>query len=222
MKVNTDKTAVLCVSDALAYQAETYLCDRDGVRLDGGDGMKVLGFRFGRRPTMDAQVEGFEKSVRQRLWVLRHLRRVGFTQDDLKQIYVLMIRPVFDYCAVVYHSMLLDEHDERLKRLQARALQCIYGTGSSARKMRDLADISTLRARREDLCDKFVRKCLGNPRYKGWFPLRGGRVGRNSELYLEQKARCDRLANSPIFYFRRRLNGKVGKKYGKRNAMYRE
>ena len=85
-----------------------------------------------------------------------------------------MIRPVFDYCSVVYHSMLTDDHDERLERLQARALQCIYGSGISARKLRDLAELPTLRTRREDLCDKFVQKCLKNERYKDWFPLRGG------------------------------------------------
>ena len=30
-------------------------------------------------------------------------------------------------------------------------------------------------------------------------------------MYLEEHARCDRLKNSPIFYMRRRLNGKEGR-----------
>ena len=30
------------------------------------------------------------------------------------------------------------------------------------------------------------------------------------------------MKNSPVFYFRRILNGKVGKAYGTRNKLYRE
>ena len=38
----------------------------------------------------------------------------------------------------------------------------------------------------------------------------------------EEFARCNRIRDSPIFYMRRRLNGKDGKKYGERNREYRD
>ena len=127
------------------------------------------------------------------------------------------MRPIADFCCEVYHSLLTDEQDELLDSCQAHALRCIYGKGISYQKMREMAQVTTLRQRRIELCDSFSRKCLGNPRFAGWFPLRASvRASRNPEKFLEEPARCDRLKNSPVFFMRRRLNGKEGKVYGKR------
>ena len=61
-----------------------------------------------------------------------------------------------------------------------------------------------------------------NPRFSSWFPERAGRQGRNKEAFQEFAARTDRLYNSPLYYFRRRLYGKEGKTYGERNRQYRD
>ena len=126
-----------------------------------------------------------------------------------------MIRPIAEYGAVVYHSSLTEEQDALLERLQNHALKCIFGSGISAAKMREQACLPSLRERREKLCDKFASKMVSNPLFSHWFPLKTARTstraGKNVEKYLEFKARCDRLKNSLIYYFRRRLNGKAGK-----------
>ena len=136
-----------------------------------------------------------------------------------------MIRPVADYACVVYHSSLTDQQDEALDRLQNHALKCIFGP-LSGRKLRELSGLSTLQARREYLCDRFADKLSRDPLFLDWFPRKETRArtrnNNKQEVFLEQKARCDRLMNSPKFYFRRRLNGKEGKKYGVWNAEYRE
>ena len=86
-----------------------------------------------------------------------------------------------------------------------------------------LAEVKTLRQRRIDACDKFANKCLGSVRFSEWFPRKGGRTsGRNGEKFREDYARCNRLKNTPLFFMRRRLNGKPGKVYGERNKEYRE
>ena len=128
-----------------------------------------------------------------------------------------------NYGAVVYHSSLTDQQDEELDRLQNQALKCIFGPKISASKMLELAQIDSLRQRREELCEKFAKKCVKNPRMSHYFPIKCWRASSRlgGELYLETKARCDRLKNSPVFYFRRILNGKIGKSYGKRNEEYR-
>ena len=71
-----------------------------------------------------------------------------------------MIRQVADYAAFVYHSSLTDEQDEAIDRLQNSALKMIFGPGLSARKMRAMSGLTTLRARRELLCDKFTENVL--------------------------------------------------------------
>ena len=222
MVVNTKKTKLLCISDAQTYVAEAFFEDRDSVRLESGESIKILGFHMDSRPTCHAHVDALRRRMRERVWILRHLGKAGFNKTELATVYKTVIRPVVDYCSVVYHSMLTDEQDQQVERLQSQALKSIYGFGVSYADMRERAGVTTLRARRVELCDKFARKALANPRYEHWFPERTGRQGRHAEQFQELPARTDRLFNSPLFYFRRRLNGKEGKSYGERNRQYRD
>ena len=225
MKVNTAKTGVLCISEAMSYNAHAFFYDADGNKIESTDSMKVLGFHLSSRPGMHAQVEAIRKKFRCAYWTIFHLHKAGFTQDELAQVYRTTIRPSADYCQVVYHSLLNDEQDQIIERLQSKTLKCIYGPKIPYAKMRQMADVPTLRQRCIDACDRFDEKCIDSPRFTKWFPLndRERRSNRGAgEKYLEEFARCDRLKNSPIFYFRRRMNGKDGKTYGERNRRYRD
>ena len=222
MVVNKRKTKILCVSDAQTYTAATHFFDADDERLGSGKTMKILGFHMDSRPSVHAHVRALGARMREKYWVLRHLGRAGFTQEELARVYCTVVRPVLDYCAVVYHPMLNDEQDQAVERLQAQALKCIYGYKDSYATMREKAGITTHRARRIALCDKFASKAMGNPRFASWFLVRTARSRRRGDEYQELNARTDRLFNSPLYYFRRRLNGKEGKAYGQRNKKYRE
>ena len=86
--------------------------------------------------------------------------------------------------------------------------------------MRRIADITTLRQRRVALSDKFAEKCAASDRFGHWFRLnqKGRRSSRGQgEKYEEEFARCQRYYNSPLFYMRRRLNGKEGLPYWERH-----
>ena len=84
--------------------------------------------------------------------------------------------------------------------------------------MRVKAYVTTHRARWILLCDKFPEKTAANPRFMRWFPPREGRQGARraggGEQNHEFTSRTDLLQNFPLFYFRCRLNGKEGKKFG--------
>ena len=164
------------------------------------------------------------------MWVLKQFflalvvnNSFGFSEKELVKVYTTNVRPLVEYCAVVFHSQMTDEQDELLERQQNHALKIIYGLNISAGKMRETAGLTTLRQRRIHLCDKFAEKAAASDRFKSWFPLkRTSRATRSTDRYLETHARCDRLKNSPVFFMRRRLNGKPGKTYGKRNQFWRE
>ena len=134
------------------------------------------------------------------------------------------ILPILDYCLVIYHFLLTNEQDQAIERLQAGALRCIFGYSTSYARMRELVEVSTPRQQRIEALDKFAKKCLSVPRFAEWFPYRRtSRTGnRGGEVFLKEKARCNRLRDSPIFYMRRHLNGKPGKDYGQRNKDYRD
>lgn len=141
--------------------------------------------------------------------------------DSLKK--TTMVRPIAEYCAPVFHSMLTDDQDYALERMQATALRIIHGYGPSYAEMRQSAGIETLRQRSIELCDKFARKCVTSERFQSWFlPSRATRRTRHAMQYREDFARCERLRNIPLYYMCRRMNGKLGKIYGKRYCHYRD
>ena len=221
MVVNTRKTQMLVISDALNYTPHAFIHDREGNCINDGETMKVLGFTFSSKPTMHAHVNTVLKRIRQKYWSLRHLKKIGFTPSELVKVYKTIILPCADYCDVVYHSLLTDEHDELLERAQVGALRTIFDYKLSGRKLRETAAVPTLRQCRIEHCDKFANKCL-NSKFSHWFPRNTNRATRNTDQFLEKFARCDRLRNSPLHYMRRRLNGKEGRKYGERNRSFRE
>ena len=116
-----------CVSDATSYPARAHIFANDGTRVGSGDGLKVLGFQLSSRSRMHAHVESLRRRFRKKYWCLYHLRKAGFTDQELAQVYCTIILPVADYCVVAYHSLLTDEQDQVIERLQAQALWCIYG-----------------------------------------------------------------------------------------------
>ena len=150
MKVNTAKTNMLLVSDKMLYTPEAFIEDGNGTRItSGSESIKILGFHIGSDGSCWHHVKAITKNIRQRYWVLWNLRAFGFDQDELVRVYTSTIRPLADYCSVVYHSALTDEMDEALENAQ---------NGLSARKMRDLSGLPTLRNSIIDQCDKFADK----------------------------------------------------------------
>ena len=192
-------------------------------RIDSGTELKLLGFHFSNKPTVSLHIEKVTCKIRQRYWSLRHLRRVGFNDQELVRVYTSSIRSLAEYCCPAFHSMMTDEQDQLLENAQVGALRAILGYGMSARQLRQKAQVDTLRHRRIVLTDKFARTALNSPRFQHWFPRNtGGRSVRNREEFKELFAKNERLKNSPLYYMRRRLNGKEGKIYRKRNEQYRE
>ena len=145
MVVNAQKTSMICISAATDFTADAFILDSDQNRIGCSDTIKALGMRFSNRLDMEAHVQYVIRAVRSRFWTLRNLKLNGFTSDELVQVYKTMLRPVVEYGCAVYHSSLTDEQDERIECLQSHALKCIFGSELSARRLRGLAGLGTLR-----------------------------------------------------------------------------
>ena len=207
MKVNADKTMVLCISDSRTYKARAYVEDANGVRVDSVDALKILGLHFSSKPDMAAQVDAVCRKFRARIWTLRHLHHRGFSEEDLLRVYKSTILPCHDYCSNVFHSSLTLSQTIVLERLQARALKAIYGFDPSYRELIQKSGLTTLRARREQRELNFARKCAASERFSRWFPTRETvRTIRAGLNYQEEFAKTSRCYNSPIYSMRRRLN----------------
>ena len=106
--------------------------------------MKALGMRFSSRPDMAAHVAWIAKSMSERFWTLRNLKKSGFTEGELVEVYKTVLRPVAEYGCVAYHSSLTDEQDELLDNLQNQALRRIFGPRISGHRMSEMAAAPTL------------------------------------------------------------------------------
>ena len=87
MVVNSRKTSMICISDALSYKAEAYILDADGERIGCQERIKALGMYFSGRPNMDAQVASISQRIRSRYWTLRNLKNSDFSMEELVAIY---------------------------------------------------------------------------------------------------------------------------------------
>ena len=97
----------------------------------------------------------------------------------------------------------------KLERLQAKALKAIYGYEPSYGELMARADLTTLRARREERELRFARRCADSARFSKWFPKKDAGITRGTGPYVEEFARCCRCYNSPIFSMRRKLNKEI-------------
>ena len=135
----------------------------------------------------------------------------GTSCDDLVALYKCFILPLIYYSSVVYHSLLTSGQADSIENLQATAIKIIYGYSKSYLKILEQHSkkLECLHDRRERLVDKFVLKASENGRFcDRWFPKKNVPAFdlRNKMICEETFARPECLYNSPIFYYRRRLN----------------
>ena len=59
MKVNTGKTNMLCVLDAMTFRARRFIESEDGSRISSGttDTVKILGFHFGHQTNVSEHIK---------------------------------------------------------------------------------------------------------------------------------------------------------------------
>ena len=89
-----------------------------------------------------------------------------------------MLRPVLEYCHVIYHAMLSKCQEERLEALQRKALRIVLGFDLNYSDLLKKAGVETLKTRRIVASEKFAAKLLVSERFNHYFPLNNmGRPG---------------------------------------------
>ena len=73
MVVNSNKTKLLTVSDALNYRPKAYIMDENNNKIESGNSMNILGFHLSDRPDVNEHVRQVVKKMKMRYWTLYHL-----------------------------------------------------------------------------------------------------------------------------------------------------
>ena len=208
LKINCKKTQMVCISSKNDVSQNTYIDTSDRARITSQNSLKILGFHFGSRPTVDAHVTALKQKYRRRAWIMRHLKRAGINVNDLVKLYKVLLRPVLDYASPVYHPMLNLKLDSEIEALQRNTLKTIFGHELSYKQALELSGLQTLNQRRDEFFDKFVKNLSENKDFEHWLPREEftGYNLRRELIYTEKFAKTDRLYKSPIYTARRRLN----------------
>lgn len=183
-------------------------CSFTSERIVSGDELKILGFYFGEKPTAARHVYHLKRKFWARAWILRHLKKADVSPKDLVKIYNCLVCPIFDYSAVIYHSLLNKRESKQLEDLQKKALRIVFGQKKTYEECLELAGMPTLYQRRTELVDKFLLTVIKNERYECWFPKKEfiHHDTRRKKIFAEKFARTDQFYMSPMYFFRRRLN----------------
>ena len=205
--INPSKTQLICVSDDRNSDINSYII-AGGKRIDSVKEMKILGFIFENKPSVEAHVMYCVNKFNRAIWALNHLKRANIDIRTLLEVYKVMLRPLLEYCSAICHPMITKTMSYELEKQQKRALKTIYGFDKEYEELLSMTGIKTLEKRREEAFANFTRKLVSSERFGVLFPEKEahGMELRKTKTYCEEFARTNRLYNSPIYSMRRFLN----------------
>ena len=132
--------------------------------------MKLLGVKISSDMKWNNNTNYITKKAFQRLWMLRRLKQMGASDQELLDVYCKQVRSVLEYAAVVWHAGLTVANTTSIERVQKASLAIILGqryiSYSNALKVTSLERLYT---RRVALCLKFAKRSIKNPKFRNWF-----------------------------------------------------
>ena len=144
----------------------------NGQYLDRINVTKILGLWISEDLSWTKNCQEICQKAYSRLSMITKLKYVGVNTEDLLDIYILFIRSITEYCAVVFHSSLTQQQSDKLEKIQKTCLKVIlddmYINYEAALEMTAL---QTLHQRRLNRCLDFSLKCVKHPRNTRLFPL---------------------------------------------------
>ena len=89
LKINETKTQILSVSSASYNTRATF--NTDSAEIGSEQQLKMLGFIFSNKPTVQAQLDYLIRKANKIYFVLLHYKRAGVNKERLKDIYLSLI-----------------------------------------------------------------------------------------------------------------------------------
>ena len=161
--------------------------------------------------------------MNKKLYIISKLKSFGLQTDELMTFWKVVLRPITEYAAPLWHSGLTDADDKRIEKLQKKILGMILGTKyiDNKRYYKILGEpvsynlalqkygLTTLHQRREVLTQKFALDIAKNDMHKDIFDFIQVKnmTTRNPSVIYEKFCYTHRYYNSSDPYMSRVLNG---------------
>ena len=85
--------------------------------LEKVESIKLLGMHISQDLSWDRNCQEICRRAYSRLSLLTKLKYAGISTEDLIEVYILFIRSIIEYCAVVYHSSLTVKQSDKLESI---------------------------------------------------------------------------------------------------------
>ena len=213
MKINKEKTKLMLFNTCNNWDFMPNI-KLDGQEIKLEEEMKLLGVHIRSDLKWTTNTANMVAKGYKRIWILRRLKKLGATEDELKDVYIKQIRSILEYAVPVWHSSITQAEKRDIERVQKAALHVILGmeytTYSLALKTLNL---QTLDIRRDMLCKKFAIKSSKHSKHKNWFKINEKitTTRQNQPKYCPVYASTTRFENSPISYLTKLLNASAKK-----------
>ena len=101
------------------------------------------------------------RKANKRIYFLVLLKRAGVNPHDIINFYCTVVRPVLEYCSLIFHHAFLKYIINNIERVQKRALSIISPDCSYSLCL-CIYDLDTLWSRHEEQCFKLFNVISGN------------------------------------------------------------
>ena len=207
MKINEEKTKYMVFTRVNADF--TTRLTVNGAKIDEYKEVKVVGVWLTSDLKWGKNTKEISRRAFARVSLITKLKYVGVKREDLIDVYVLFVRSLLEYCAVLWHSGLTIDQQNSLERVQKSCLRVILGEEYiDYSNALETCNLKTLYDRREERCMSFAKRCLKHPVHSRLFPLNpwNPHYIRDSEKFKVNFAKTETYKKSAIPYIQRLLN----------------
>ena len=212
MQINQSKSKVMLFNNAIKYDFLPKLSLQNDNPLEVVEEMRLLGVVVRSDLSWRSNTTAMCQKAYARLWMLRRLKPLGASVDELLDVYEKQIRCITEFSVAVWTSGITKDEVNQIERVQKAAFAIIL---AEKYKSYDNALIklnrTTLSYRRKELNLKFANKCIKSEKYEHWFCINNpsdqiSKTRSEQTELIPVQARTSSSANSPIAYLTRLIN----------------
>ena len=172
MRINADKCKVMIFNTGRKYNGmpRLTLSGEGGDYLEVVETFKLLGVIIRSDMKWYDNTSYICKKGYARLWMLRRLKGLGASEEEMLDVYVKQVRSVLELAVPVWQPSLTQAEVKQIERVQKCAFFIILGENyTHYEDAIDLLECKSLDDRRVSLCENFVRKSSKSFRFQNWF-----------------------------------------------------
>ena len=122
-KINHQKTKVILFNPSHKYLFPPELSFSHSEYLDVVRSANILGLRISDDLKWSENTDSIVSKAMKRIWTLRRLRKLGFSDSFIIDVYTKEIRSILEYAVPIWHGALTVKDSDKIERVQKIVLK---------------------------------------------------------------------------------------------------